>query len=139
MQLDAVKGRLLNRSETAIAAPSGRRRRELPLVFAAMKIFVRAGSHKAVEAPDSLLQLAVIDPEFCRQLRHGGGARHRLRHCAADRPVGERIFLQILRIENQIGGQVGIFMPPRIEQTKLRHDPLKEGFIGKAPAMLVHQ
>ena len=29
-------------------------------------------------------------------------------------------------------------MPPRIEQTKLRHDPLKEGFIGKAPAIFVH-
>jgi hypothetical protein len=30
-------------------------------------------------------------------------------------------------------------VPYRVEPAKLRHDPLKEGFISKAQTMLVHQ
>src|SRR6266436_1719614 len=37
----------------------------------------------------------------------------------------DRVLLQVLRVENQVGGQVGIFMPLRVEQTKLRHIPWK--------------
>jgi hypothetical protein len=62
------------------------------LVFAAVKIIIRAGLHKTVEAADRVLELA-IDPEFRRQFRQIPGARYRLRHVAADRLVGEGIFL----------------------------------------------
>ena len=138
MQLDAVERRLVDGPEAAIGAPRGFRGGEFPLVFAAMKIIVRAGLHETVEAADGCLQVVAIDPEFRRQFRQIPGARHRLRHVAAGRLVGEGIFLQILRVENEIGGQIRIFMPQRVEQPKLRHDPLEECFIGKAHAISVH-
>ena len=131
MQLNAVKGRLFDGSEAAITARRRRRGSELPVVLAAVEVFVCAAFHEAVEAANRSLEFAALDPKFYRQFRQGAGARHCARHFGPDRPVCEGVFLEILRIEDQVGGQVGIFMQPRVEQTKLRHDPLEECFVGK--------
>src|ERR1700720_612738 len=139
MQLAAVKGRLFDGSKAAITARWRHGGSELPVVLAAVEVFVYAGFHEAVEAANRSLEFAALDPKFCRQFRQRAGARHRARYFGPDRPVCERILLQILRVENEIGGQIGIFMPPRVEQTKLRHDPLEECLVGKAPAISVHQ
>jgi hypothetical protein len=49
-----------------------------------------------------------------------------------DVTVGERISLEVLRIKNQIGREIGIFMTPRIELAQLRYNSLKEPLVGKA-------
>ena len=95
MQLDAIEGWLFDGSEATIGAWRGFRGSEFPMVFAAVKIKVCAGLHKIVEAAGRFLQLVAIDPEFRRQFLQIPGARHRLRHVAADRMVGEGIFLQV--------------------------------------------
>jgi hypothetical protein len=58
---------------------------------------------------------------------------------AADRAIGERVPLEVLRVENQIGRKVGIFVAPRIEQPGLQYNPLKETLVGKAPSVPVNQ
>jgi hypothetical protein len=81
-----------------------------------VKILVNTALGKAVEAADCLLQPTSIDAQHDRELRERVGARHRPRDGAADRTIGERIPLEVLRVENQIGRKVGVFVAPRIEQ-----------------------
>ena len=68
-QFDALEGRLCYRTKAAIDTLGGIHRSKFPLVFAALKIFVRAVFHKAIEAAGRFLQLFAIDPELRRQLQ----------------------------------------------------------------------
>src|SRR5262249_16890658 len=68
-QFDAVEGRLCYRTKAAIAPLGGIHRSKFPLVFAALKIFVRSAFDKAIEAAGCFLQLFAIDPELRRQLQ----------------------------------------------------------------------
>src|SRR5215469_16812549 len=137
MELDAVEGRFLDGADAAIAALS-RLGGKLPLVLTAVEIFVNAALGKFVEAAHRLLQSSRIDAQHHREYRERVSARYRARDGATDRTISERIFLEVLRVENQIGGKVGVFVARRIEQTELRHDTLKERLVGKTPPVSVH-
>src|SRR5580700_2575448 len=137
MEFDAIEGRPFDGADAAVAALS-RLGGKLPLVLTAVKICVNTALGKFVEAAHRLLQSSRIDAQHHRELRERVGARYRERDGAADRPISERIFLEVLRVENQIGWKVGVFVAPRIEQTQLRYDTLKERLVGKAPPVSVH-
>jgi hypothetical protein len=64
MQLDAAERRLFDRSQAAIVARRGFRGSEFPLVFAAVKIIVRAGLHETVEAADRFSKWSRSIPSF---------------------------------------------------------------------------
>src|SRR5215471_17301223 len=132
MELDAIEGRFFDGADTAIAALS-RRGGKPPLVLTAVEIFVNTAPGKFIEAAHCLPQTSRIDAKHHRELRERVSARYRARDGATDRTISERIFLEVLRVEDQIGGKVGVFVARRIEQTQLRHDTLKKRLVGKTP------
>ncbi len=89
MQLDAVEGRLLDRSEPGRLARALLPARQAPFAFTAMKVVVGAGPRKAIEALHRVHERFGIDRKLCRQRSDGIGARHCLRHRAAGRTIGE--------------------------------------------------
>src|SRR5215471_13244172 len=104
-----------------------------------MKILIHTARGKAVEAANRLLQHTGVDAQHRCKLGERVGTRDRLRHDTADRAVGERKSLKVLRVKNQIGGEIGIFMTRRIEQAQLRYNSLKKRLVGKAFSVPVHQ
>jgi hypothetical protein len=64
MQLDAVERRLFDGPEAAIGAPRGFRGSEFPLVFAAVKIIVRAGLYETLKRPTVFSKWSRSIPSF---------------------------------------------------------------------------
>src|SRR5205823_5083065 len=102
-----IEGWRFDGAETTVAGPS-RLGGKLPLVLAAVKILVDAARDKAVEPANRLLQPTSFDVKHRCELGERGGARHRPRDGTADRAVGERISLEVLRVENQISREIGM-------------------------------
>src|SRR5262245_25726804 len=108
MQLDAIERRLLDRAETRVEAARRLRARELPLVLSAAEVRIGAAPGEAVESLRRAGERIGVDAKPGGELRQRCRARHGLGHLAADRLVGERELLEILRIEDQKGGQIRI-------------------------------
>src|SRR5205823_10955395 len=112
---DGIRDKLVTGVQTCALPISSRLGGKLPLVLAAVKILVDAARDKAVEPANRLLQPTSFDVKHRCELGERGGARHRPRDGTADRAVGERISLEVLRVENQISREIGILMARRIE------------------------
>src|SRR5215469_4231950 len=138
VELDAIERWFFDGTETAVAGLL-RSGSELPLVLTAMKILIHTARGKAVETANRLLQPIGVYAQHRSELRERVGTCDCPRHDTADRAVGERKSLEVLRVKNQIGGEIAIFMTRRIEQAQLRYNSLKERFVGKAPSVPVHQ
>src|SRR6516164_567982 len=138
VELDAIERWFFDGTETAVAGLL-RSGGELPLVLTAMKILIHTARGKAVETTNRLLQPVGVYAQHPGELGERVGTCDRARHDAADRAVGERKSLKVLRVKNQIGWEIGIFMTRRIEQAQLRYDSLKERLVGKAFSVPVHQ
>ena len=104
-----------------------------------MKILIHTARGKAVETANRLLQPIGVYAQHRGELRERVGTCDPARHDAADRAVGKRKSLKVLRVKNQIGREIGIFVTRRIEQAQLRYNSLKERLVGKAFSVPVHQ
>src|SRR6516164_6221171 len=138
VQLDAIERWFCDGTETAVAGLL-RSGGELPLVLTAMKILIHTACGKAVEAANCLLQPIGVYAQHRGELRERAGTCDCPRHDGADRAVGKRKSLKVLRVKYQIGREIGIFITCRIEQAQLRYNSLKERLVGKPFSMPVHQ
>src|SRR6516225_7166538 len=138
VQLDAIERWFFDGTETTVAGLL-RSGGELPLVLTAMKILIHTARGKAVEAANRLLQAIGVYAQHRGELRERSGTCDCPRHDAADRAVGKRKSLKVLRVKNQIGREIGIFMTCRIEHAQVRYNSLKERLVGKAFSVPVHQ
>ena len=78
-----------------------------------------------------------IDLELCRQFLERVRARNPGRHLAAARRVDERKAVDVLLVEDEIAGQVGVAMLLDVVAAQARHHVLEIGLVGEAPPVAI--